>query len=221
MPITPENSRSLLDGAPAPIDVDLDASDIADTTPDVTPQDFDPVAFLAGVRPQRRAVILYSRGDLIADMEIAATRIERMSDDDPDLNDAIDEFEALRARFRASGAWWEVEARSQDWQDEARRTAAEALGVSKADYDADMLHPAQRQRILLEQLAGQIVTPSGVSAETLAAMVAVAETEVAKLVVAMTLVNSRLAQKSDVLDVDFSQRRSGNRRQRRSSAPSK
>ena len=187
MPITPENSRSLLDGAPAPIDVDLDASDIADTTPDVTPQDFDPVAFLAGVRPQRRAVILYSRGDLIADMEIAATRIERMS----------------------------------DWQDEARRTAAEALGVPKADYDADMLHPAQRQRILLEQLAGQIVTPSGVSAETLAAMVAVAETEVAKLVVAMTLVNSRLAQKSDVLDVDFSQRRSGNRRQRRSSAQSK
>ena len=212
----PDTGRALYDDEPTTASVD--------TTPEAKVEDFDVADFLAGVRAFREAVLIYRGGDLIPRMRALAGRIEA-APEGTNVDSLIDDFEALRREYEDGGTWWEVQARSTDWIVDFRVRAAdrhgltltkdEAQDITALDYDI-------RERILFEQLAAQVVVPTGVTAEALRQMAdAGAEGEVRKLMTAMAFVNSKESQSSGIFRADFSPRRSGNRRQRRSSARSK
>lgn len=189
---------------------------VVDSTGPVTPEDFDVEAFLAGMRPTRRSVKLYPSAHLVGRMEEIAGLIEA-ADPDASVDDLIDEFEACKAAFR-DGQWWTVEKRSSEWINRFRADAAKALGLDvKALDDPEQDLNEQRAEVVLRQVAAQVVVPSGVTYETLRAMIETNEGEVNKLIVAVEFANTQLAESAKVLTLDFSQRRSGNRAQRRSS----
>ena len=180
----------------------LDSS--IDITVAPTVDDFDFQDWLEGVRPTRRAVRLYARADLIGRMEeIAgeAADAEKLGDSDA-LAGLVDEMETLRETFDASAHWFVVEARSPEWVDDFHRIRARDMGVRKGEPGE-----RQKQQILLEQLAEQIVTPSGVTAEALAVMLDRSAGELNKLIVAMTFANQQVADSAGVLKLDFSSRR--------------
>lgn len=175
-----------------------------DVTPPVTPQDFDFAAFLAGVRPTRRAVQLFPHAHLIAELEQLAARIEH-AEDGAETDLLIDRFDDLKAQFR-TGVWFVVEKRSQEWVKKFRDDTESQLGI-KRDADGE-LASADLTRVILRQAAAQIITPTGVSGEQLERMAELNEGEASKLVAAVTLVNDLLAESSKVLTRDFSRRRS-------------
>ena len=186
-----------------PID-DEPIAGFADVTPDLPePENFDLDAWLEGVRPTRRAVLLYGRSDVIARMEEIAGTIGDSPDDDVD--EMVEEFERLKAAFLDSGRWFVVEARSPEWVDDYRRAAKKDLGITKKD------DPTERQKVsvLLGQLAQQIVTPHGVTVTALERLHETAPGELNKLIVAMTYANEQLSGTAKVLSMDFSSRRSG------------
>lgn len=154
-----------------------------DVTPPSNPAGFDFSAWLAGWRPVRRAVKLYSKAHLIAD-------VERLLDegDEPGAQAVWDEFEA-------SGAWIILEQRSQEWQTKFRRNLAHEKGW-RLDGDDDPLEVEQRREVNLRQLAEQIAEPP-ITYEQLEQMRLVNENEVAKLIVAMNLANRQLAESPD------------------------
>ena len=180
----------------------LDSS--IDITVAPTVDDFDFQSWLEGVRPTRRAVRLYARADLIGRMEeIAGEAAEAEKRGDSDALEAlVDEMESLREAFDASARWFVVEARSPEWVDDFHRVRARDMGIKKGEPGE-----RQKQQILLEQLAEQIVTPTGVTAEALAVMLDRAAGEVNKLIVAMTFANQQVADSAGVLKLDFSSRR--------------
>lgn len=180
----------------------LDSSIDITVAPTVT--DFDFGAWLEGVRPTRRAVRLYARADLIGRMEeIAGEAGEAEKRGDTDAMEAfVDEMESLREAFDASARWFVVEARSPEWVDDFHRVRARDMGIKKGEPGE-----RQKQQILLEQLAEQIVTPSGVTAEALAVMLDRSAGELNKLIVAMTFANQQVADSAGVLKLDFSSRR--------------
>jgi hypothetical protein len=195
-----------------------------DTTPEAKVEDFDVADFLAGVRAYREAVLIYRGGDLIPRMRALAARIES-TPEGTNVDGLIDDFEALRREYEDGGTWWEVQARSTDWIVDLRIKAAAALGVTLTKDEArDITELAYevREPLLYEQLARQIVVPTGVTGAALRQMAdAGAEGEVRKLMTAMAFVNGKESQSSGIFRADFSQRRSGNRGRRRSSARSK
>ena len=201
-----------------------------DTTPEVKVEDFDPAAFIKGIRPYREAALLYPRGDLIPRMRDLGGQISAIPEGTKSatLDDLIDQFDALRTEYEAAGRWWEIESRSGEWVREARRKSAKRRGIDLAEDDVADVGQASgdvseddREAILLDQLAQQIVVPGDVTRDMLGEMVKVAQAEVNKLLVAMGFANSRASQNADVFTRDFSQRRSGNRGQRRSAPRSK
>ena len=176
-------------------DEPLSAAPADASEPVADAEDFDVADWLSGVRPTRRAVRLYPRGDLVAGMEDLAQRIEQLPDG-PEVDALIDEAEALRAEFYASGRLFVVEARSPEWGTELEKQC-------KADgLDA--------QETLWRRLAAQTVIPT-ISAEQVATLYETAPGEAAKLINAVNLANAQVAE-TGVAQRDFSQRRSGNRR---------
>lgn len=176
---------------------------VRNVTPDLPePENFDLDAWLDGVRPTRRAVLLYGRSDVIARMEEIAGTIEDA--DDAEADELVDEFERLKAAFLGSGRWFVVEGRSPEWVDDYRRAAKKELGSKKDD-----LTERQKVRVLLGQLAQQIVTPQGVTVAALERLHETAPGELNKLIVAMTYANEQLSGTAKVLSMDFSSRRSG------------
>ncbi len=191
--------------------------DTVDTSPDVTPQDFAWDPFLTGVRPTRRGVRLYPHAHLVARMEYLADRIEGLPDG-PEVDKLIDEFEQAKADFR-QGVWFEVEKRSTEWVEKFRTdlAAKHDLNLGTAEKDFEDGDNKDRMAALLHQLAAQIVTPSGTTYEDLRRLYEANEGELNKLIVTMGFANEALAERAKVLDADFSQRRSTNRKARRSS----
>lgn len=188
-----------------------------DTSPTITPQDFQWADFLAGVHPTRRGVRLYPQAQLVARMEYLADRIEALPDG-PEVDQLIDEFEQTKAAFK-EGVWFEVEKRSSEWVKKFRTDLAAKLdlnlGTEEKDFaDAD---PQHSMTAVLHQLAAQIVTPANTTYEDLHRLYEANEGELNKLIVTMGFTNEALAERAKVLDVDFSQRRSTNRKARRSS----
>lgn len=182
---------------------DVSTNDYPDfTEPLPEAEDFDVAEWLGGVRPTRRGVRLYARADVIARMEEIASLIEDLPEGDA-LDDLVEEFERLQRLFEASGRWFVVEGRSQEWVEDYRRVAKRDMGIKR--------DPSERQKmqIILGQLAEQIATPSGVTVEMLDRLNDSAPGELSKLIVAMTFANEQVAQSAGVLRLDFSSRRSG------------
>lgn len=181
-----------------------------ESAPNITPQDFSFEDFLNGVRPPRRSVLLYPRGDLIARLDEIVTAIERAPETE-NVDDLIDEYEQVKGEFQ-NGQWFTVEKRSSEWLEKFRLDAEKRLGMKrtrKDDDDEPSLSRDDLARISVHQLAEQIVVPSGVTVDQLQRLLDTNEGEFNKLVFAMIEVNTKLAQSSEVLTKDFSRRRSG------------
>ena len=193
---------------------DVTSPEPVDATPKIDAEDFDWDSFLQGVRPTRRAVRIYARADLVADMEEVAAGYR---DDLPaaEKRKIAERVAALREEFEASARWFVAEARSADRVDKVRREAAKRHGITLPPDDATgdeaLISRADYDTLERAIVADAIVVPSGLTEEGLARLAEAAPTEYPKLVVAMKQANSRLAQNAEVLTRDFSRGRSAAR----------
>ena len=185
-----------------------------DVSPATEPEDFDFDEFLAGARPTRRAVQVFAKAHLVAEMEEMASEYDRADSDGATratLKGIEDRFTAARAEFYGSGRWFVCEARSSERIDHVRKDAARRHGITLPPDDATgddaMIPRADYDTIQRAILADSIVSPS-VTEDALARMASHLPTEYPKLVVAMQQANSRLAEGAQVLTRDFSRGRS-------------
>lgn len=194
-------------GMPAPDPGD----EVRDDTPSLEPKDFDADAFLRGVRPTVRSVRIFDRADLIGPIEELADEIDR-TPGHVDVDDKIDQLEQLREQFLA-GTWYSCEGRSDEWVTAFRAESAARLGLDVGDWaeKPDDAQAKARERVLVEQLAEQVVRPGSVTTEALLALAAANGPEFAKLLVCMSYANAQPAGSAQVLTRDFSQRRSKKR----------
>lgn len=182
-------------------------TETVDVSPALEPTDFDFEAFLQGVRPTRRAVRVYARPDLVAQMEEVAGTFR---DDLPaaQKKKVRDEVLALRAQFDASATWFVAEARSAERQERVRQESAKRHGFTIPGPDAegeDALIPrADFDKLMRDLLVDSIVLPTGVTAEGLARFAEASPTEYPKLITAMQQANTMLAQNTQVVTRDFS-----------------
>lgn len=182
---------------------------IINTSPTVTPEDFDLVGFIAGVRPTRRSVQIFAQGHLISRLEQLAVQIQAAAEG-VDVDDLIDEFEQTRDQFHA-GVWFEIEKRSSEWVEKFRADKVKELGLVKKPRvggGKPELDPKDTTTVTLHQVAEQIVTPAGMTYPLLMQMVEGNEGEVAKLMTCMSVANNDLAESAEVLTRDFSAKRS-------------
>lgn len=190
-------------GQPVPPENDVE---LVDVSPPLDPEDFDFDAFLEGARPFRRAVRLFMRADLIAEMDELAGQINN-APQGADTTKLVTQFYATKDAFYASGRWFVLEARSPEWVEAARKELAKEFGLSIKK--SGELGDGPRREEALEQmthemLRRQIVTPTKVSRDNLEKLAARSPGEYRKLLVTQGFVNANLAERSGVLTVDFS-----------------
>ena len=177
-----------------------------DVSPELDPEDFDMDAFLEGVRPFRRAVRLFMRADLVAEMDELGGQINN-APAGTDTSTLVEQFYAKKAAFYDSGRWFVLEARSPEWVEVQRKEMAKEYGLS-IKKTGELGDGPRREEALEgmthELLRRQIVTPTKVSRENLAKLAARSPGEYRKLLVTQGFVNSNLAERSGVLTVDFS-----------------
>ena len=177
--------------------------DVVDTTPPITPQNFDITAFVQGWRPYRRSVRMYAAGDLIGQLNILAGLIDAAGDD-TDVDALIDEFERIRAQFQEP-RWFTVEKRSVEWVAHFWTRAEVEIGAQRVD---GKLTPDDTRLIALHQMVAQIVNPTGVTVEHLQAILAEDPSALDELTAAILDVNKTRPQDAEVLTRDFSRKRS-------------
>ena len=190
---------------------DVAVAETVDVSPEIDAEDFSWDDFLAGVRPTRRAVEVFARADLVAQMEeVAAPLLRRADDDETPLTAAekkiAAEVKRLRAEFKASGRWFVAEARSRERIAKVQEEAAARHGITIKDEDGNPV-PVQGEdwaKIKRAVLADAIVIPTGTTEERLERLEAMSPTEYPKLEAARTVANSKLAQSAEVLTRDFS-----------------
>lgn len=142
------------------------------------PEKFDLAAWIAGVRPARRATTVYARPDLLADLDLLAERYALTSPASPDRPTLEQQMRGLREQVEASGLDIIVEARSE----ELRQTMAQALekdGLKATDIDYQ-----------LAMIASQIIQPAGLDSATLKTLYKISPVQVAKIAQAATAANT-------------------------------
>lgn len=149
------------------------------TTPlPLEPEKFDLAAWIAGVRPARRATTVYARPDLLADLDLLAERYALTSPASPDRPTLEQQMRDLRERVEASGLDIIVEAHSE----ELRQTMAQALekdGLKATDIDYQ-----------LSMISSQIIQPVGLDSATLKTLYEISPVQVAKIAQAATAANT-------------------------------
>lgn len=178
-----------------------------DATPALDPATFDLDAWIGGATATVRAVTLYARADLIAEIDELSRQLriaESIPDDDRSMGDPSPEgirqqLEQLAQAFEASALVFKVEGRS----DEAREKIAKRLKKQGVDeYD-----------IVLHQLADAIVEPRGVTPAQLRLIGQRSESQLKMLVTASSMASFQPPR----VDVPFSSASSGSRKRDRSS----
>lgn len=169
---------------------------------DVTPEDalsqetFDFAAFVAGAKPTRRAVTLYARGDLKAQLDRIAEDLDLAEKSGDNKRTAALRAEGKRVvdEMSAPGAVIDVvvEGRSQEW-------------LTRIEEALDKDGVTDETEKVLRRVAEQVIEPEGVTYDLLEQFRHVSEPQVRKVVVAATLANS---QPLDV-SADFLRERSG------------
>lgn len=143
-------------------------------TPDtpLAPETFDLSAWVRGVQPTRRSVIVYQRPDLLAEIDTLTAReaVAPKGEREGLAERAAD----VTQQLRESAVTFVVEGRTSAWVKE--------FTAENRDQDAT--------NETLRQLAAQIVEPSGVTFEMVRALADVTEPQVVKLVEAMLAANS-------------------------------
>ncbi len=165
-----------------------DADDIDDDTPALNPATFDFAAWVAGASPVRRSVKIYARGDLLARIDEladaltiaqeAAKDAEASLDDVASVAEITEALDQARADLVASGLRVTIEGRSETALAASEKRARKAGATDKVT-------------IWLHQLAEQIVSPAGVTADALIALREKSEPQVRKLLTAWTMANNQ------------------------------
>jgi hypothetical protein len=198
------------DGQPIP-----GASFMRDTSPPLDTATFNPVAWVQGMRPNRRTVKLYLGNDLVGQLDELADRIETAGPD-VDVSADVEEFERLRQEYLAGHTYWVVEGRSSEWITKCWEDIATQKRI-RLNKQADTDNQKDRLELILGQLSQQIVevrSPDGqtsrdpISVEVLRSMFTANEREFNKLVYAMSDVNQIPSDRSEALTRNFSQRSS-------------
>ena len=154
------------------------------------PGDFTFAAWLSGVRPTRRSETIYARLDLQAEIDRMAEMEIRATDGRGDeyRQRAIE----LTAELVASGIPFVLEARSAEW-------------IQSFHDDLDKRGIKDESARIVEQIAAQVISPEGVTAEDLAALYEITPAQVTKLVQALVNVNTAVP----VINPRFSRPSSG------------
>ena len=125
---------------------------------------------------------------------------------DPDNADLAAEAERLYAEWDAASVVVTVEKRTSEWVDAFKAESIRTHKI-KTGKGGQPLDDADTRRIVLHQLAEQIVSPQ-LTYDHLEGLYQVAEGEVSKLIVAMNLANNALPETAAVVTAGFSHGRS-------------
>jgi hypothetical protein len=181
------------------------AGEIADETPALDPQTFDLDSWISGVTGTVRAVTLYQRPDLIAEIDELQRQlriIESMPAEDRGMNDATPDsirqrIEQVARDFEASALVFKVQGRS----DEAREAIAKRLKKQNV---------TDEYTVVLHQLVDAIIEPQGVTVEFLRVLGERSEPQLKMLITASAMANFQPPK----VDVPFSSASSADRKQR-------
>jgi hypothetical protein len=159
-------------------------SGIRDVTPDDAHSEttFDFAAFVAGSRATRRAVTLYARGDLKANLDLLAEEYDLAEKvgDTKKVKDLREQAKTITAQMTADGAAIDVvvEGRSDDWLNRFN----DALDKDKITDETERV---------LRRVAAQVIAPETVTYELLEQFRQISEPQVRKVVVAATMANQQ------------------------------
>lgn len=147
-----------------------------DTTPD--PATFDLAAWVEGVIPATRTVVLYARGDLFGTLSrLTADLTEAKAAADTERKRRIrDEISAVTRELKDSSLAVTVQGRSTDWITRFRADHAEE---GKTEDD-----------LVMEQIAAQIIDPPGFTLQLLRTLRDRIEPQIVDLVSAVAAVNA-------------------------------
>lgn len=151
-----------------------------------TPADVDLLSWIQGVRSARRAVTIYGRADLAADLDALAAQIAAARASAQPTEDLIRDALAVRDELFASALDVVVEERSGEAL-AARREQLQAAGVT------------DEVELLLHQLADQIVEPAGFTVDLLRQLHQATPVQVMAIAHSVRLVNTSVPQ----VDIPF------------------
>ena len=160
---------------------ETDDQESVDVTPreGLTAEGFDLGAWLAGIRPSRRATTVYGRPDLLATIDVLSERVieAEAARDNVAVADLTGQIREAREAMSASAVDVVVEASSEQAQSDLR----EALGIKGGD---DL-----SEEQVLGWIAAHIVAPAGFDVAALKALNAVSPRQVAKIGAAVRVAN--------------------------------
>jgi hypothetical protein len=162
-----------------------------DETPELDPTTFDLNAWVAGVTSTVRAVTLYQRPDLLADVDELERQIgiaKKATGSVPDGEDELggsDDVQTLQERladvlkaWAASAMTFRVQGRTDEWRDAAKKRLRKQ-GIT------------DETEIILRSLAESIIAPAGITYEHLAHLNEVSQPQVKMLLVAWGMANNQ------------------------------
>lgn len=155
--------------------------------------DFDLESWIAGVQPTTKAVLLYGRADLIADMDEVERKLRIARESEKGHADAPmgapDEVEQLQGELedlldalQRSGVMFRVQGRSDAWRQEIHDRIEKEAKRSRL-YTRDQID----EEIALAQLAGAVTAPAGITIDHLKKLQNVSEAQVKMLLVAFQM----------------------------------
>lgn len=180
------DDESLADVSDAPADDDLELVE----APESKPEDFDIATAAAGVRATRIRVHIQPGAHLLERVQELAEEIDSYPNDDDVPVDLADEWVETWEAFNRKDVYV-LEGRSSDWIKQHKRD------VKKRGIDpdrkglSDQERVAHTKRLVMSQIAAQIVKPEGVNEADVAAIFAGNEAEGDKLWRAMNQVNTQ------------------------------
>lgn len=211
--------KSLAD-APTPDPDDKDAEevgltdddDIEDATEAPDEDDYDFLAFVQGVRPTRRAVVLYQRNDIRGQIDLLEEKIKvaKMAGEDTSEDEEL--LAEAAAEVLESGRRVVVEAKSSDWVKQFRKTM-KARGVDPwREKISDEGKAVMMTKYINTYIAEHIVYPkTGISPEAVAALAEGNEQEAEKLHQAVRSADGERGVSADFLRARSAVNRSGSR----------
>ena len=149
---------------------DPDEPEILDIPADLEPEDFDFDEFVEGVRPNRHAVRVASRPDLLARMDMLVMRIEDAQRSGEDIDALVAEYEETKAEFEDSPRLFILEGRSTTRRRQIEKRL-EKQGIARPGKKAPAeAHEEYARQLTAHLLADQVVHPKGVTADGILAL---------------------------------------------------
>ena len=167
-------------------DMELSLGETADTesvdataSEALTPEGFDLTAWLAGIRPSRRATTIYGRPDLLATIDVLSERVieAEAARDNVEVANLVGQIRDAREAMSASAVDVVVEASSEQTQADLRT----ALGIKEG------IDLTEEQ--VLGWIAAHIAAPAGFDTAAMKALNAVSPRQVAKIGAAVRVAN--------------------------------